>query len=392
MTALTVWWSLAAVAADDEQMAEAPVGPADVVFRPGKGLVVSSADGRFALRSQWRMQLRYVLTEPPGDDPLEQAFQLRRARWTWSGHFFGEHNRFEFELNLSPQDVGLDELGVQNGPLRDAFVQFTHLRDLTLAVGQMKVSYSRQFNVSSGDLMLVDRSAAHDEFSLDRDVGLQLTSDDLGGTGRIGYSLGLFSGQGAYGWEPADLGLLYVARLELLPAGPFAADEESDQARSRSPKVAVGAAVAYLDEAPRDRGITGSTPADGGTTDTRHATGDIAFRFAGVSADAAVHWRDGDRNAGPLGGPVAPPRDAVGAMVQAGWLLPCTRFEPAARWARVRPTHAGSAVDPVEELGLGASWYVAEHAYKLQTDVFRRTSPAWPEPEVEARVQLQASI
>ncbi|MEZ4238334.1 MAG: porin [Myxococcota bacterium] len=389
---MTAWTLVALVASAEEgdPMQEAPV-VAGVRYRPGKGLVVESEDGRFSLTSRWRVQLRYELEVPGGGDPAEQALQLRRARWTWTGHFFGEDNRFKLDLNLAPQDVKLDAEGIHAGPLRDAYLRFTQLDDLQLSVGQMKIPFGRQFLDSSGNLMLVDRSIVHDEFSLDRDLGLQLSSDDLGDAGLVSYALGLFGGEGPYTYELSDLALLWCARVSITPFGPFAEYSESDQARSETPKLAVGAAVAWLDEAKRDKGIAGSLPSDGGTTDTRNATADVAFRYQGVSVDAAFHWRDGDRTPGDLG-PVAPPRDGVGAMAQAGWLLPGLPLEPSLQAATVRPSHPRSALAPEDDVGLGLSWYFAEHAYKLQGDVFRATTPGAHDPDVRARVQLQASI
>lgn len=401
---VTTAWQVASAAetvgepeGHEAQMASSPVGK--IAFKPGKGLQIESEDGRFALNSRWRVQIRYDLEQTAGEDGgLAQAFQIRRARWTWTGHFFGEDNTFKLDLNLSPGDVALEDGAVTQGPLRDVYVEFRQLSDMYVTVGQQKIPFSRQFIASSGDLMLVDRSIVHSEFSLDRDLGVKLSSPDVAETGHLGYAVGVFTGEGPYTSEDPDFGMLYAARIDLRTA-PFREYQESDQERSATPRAGLGLAFGYLDEGKNDRGITGSPPSDGGTTDTLNATADFALRASGVSVDAAFHWREGNRNRGDLVDedgnrlPTAPPRDGIGLMVQTGWLLPHSQLEPSVRYSLVHPTSETSALTTLDEADIGLSYYFAEHVFKIQGDLSRR----WTDGDQstaghEARVQLQASI
>ena len=62
--------------------------------------------------------------------------------------------------------------------------------------------------------------------------------------GWLGYSLGLFSGQGKnrFAAEKAP-GFLYLARVAVRPFGAFDEEQEGDLARLDRPRLAVGAAV-----------------------------------------------------------------------------------------------------------------------------------------------------
>ena len=160
--------------------------PLQFSFRPGKGLEVRAYRDYFVLRTRLRAQFLYTLTAPSNDD-MEHSFQIRRARLTFTGSFFGKHNKFKTELAISPKDLKLTDSGLQRSPLLDWFLTFDYLRDLTLRLGQYKVPYSRERVVSSGNLTFVDRSIVNKEFNVDRDLGLDIRSKDFLGLGYLRY-------------------------------------------------------------------------------------------------------------------------------------------------------------------------------------------------------------
>jgi phosphate-selective porin OprO/OprP len=355
-------------------------------FVPGSGFELASEDGRHALKIRARLQTRYDIEIPhaPGEE-VEHVLQLRRVRLQLAGHVYGKHNRYYIQFGFSPRDMtgGLvaSEGSIRRNPVRDARLEFDYLRDFTVWVGQMKVPFSRQRVNSSGDQQMVDRSLANETFNLDRDLGIQARSRDVGGLGeRLGYQLGVFMGDGRNAFELASPGMLYVARLELRPLGAFDDDDtEPDLARTRRPKLMLGGAYAYHDDAPGDRGVHGNPPADGGTTDMHHATTDVLGKWRGLSVQGAFHWRKArQRNPGDavddMGAPipVAAPLDALGWLAQAGYLLPGLDLEFVARYSGVRRLQDGSAELAFrDELGGGLGYYFFGHGLKLQLDYFR---------------------
>ncbi len=246
-----------------------------VDFKPGsKGLVIE-VPKIVSVAIGLRGQLLYAVQK---GTEVEQSFQVRRARVVFQGYLLGEHNEYEVELALSPEDV-LDANGGPDGdpqtsPLLDLFVRFSQLRDLTLQVGQYKIPYDRERMISSANLNLVDRSIVDSEFTFDRDIGAELFSKDLLGLGYLRYYAGVSVGEGRNTTEFSDFGNLYVLRAEVLPFGLFDDGTEGDLGRTKAPKLSVGIAYAFLDGGKRDKGILGRVPSDGGTTDTQNVTAD----------------------------------------------------------------------------------------------------------------------
>ena len=366
------------------------------VFKPGKGLEFKSKDGDFMLLTRLRAQMRYTL-EQDGDEKAH-GFQLRRARLLFKGNMFGKHNGYKLELAVSPKDIGLKRAdgSISKSPLLDWYFHFSQHRDLTLRMGQYKVPYSKQRVVSSGNLQMVDRAAANGEFNLDRDLGFDLRSKDLLGLGFLRYYAGVYMGEGHSSYSTGDFGMMYLGRVEVFPTGFFKDTSEADLKRSDKAQLSFGAGFAYLQKGKKSKGIIGSSPADGGTTDTLNATADISLRTAGLSLEGAFFWREGTRNPGEeLDGagatiPTDPARNGIGFYGQGGYLLPSADLELTARYGQTKPADGDSGLSEKSEAGIGLSRYMGGHAFKLQGDLFRNWGDeGFSEGANELRVQLQ---
>ncbi|QRK05292.1 hypothetical protein JQX13_34580 [Archangium violaceum] len=411
-------------AQQSEPQAEQPAAPArkpdadtpaaKVRWRPGKGLEVNSEDGRFRLVTRLRGQFLYQADDEFVEDgPREftHGFLLRRARVAFSGFMFGEHNKFKMELAFSPRDLGFTDLsGDQSppqtnrdnvatlSPLLDLYMEFDHLRDLTLVVGQYKVPFNRQRVISSGNLMLVDRSIVNSEFNLDRDIGLDLRSEDLFGLDLFRYYVGAYIGGGHSTYALSAPGLMTLARVEVLPLGSFEDYSEADLERSEKPGLSIGVAAAHVENARATRGILGRTPRDGGTTDYNLFTADAMFKWQGFSAQSEFILRQGTRNPGDAVGPGGTPvpteaaRNGYGWFVQAGYLLPVTNLEVSGRYSIIRAADDDTSLSDENEAGVGLSYYFHGHAFKLQGDFFRLWEDAFEDGNNQFRVQLQTSF
>ncbi|WP_224243182.1 OprO/OprP family phosphate-selective porin [Hyalangium gracile] len=407
-------------ASQPAQPAESPPPPASdspatrIRWRPGKGLEINSEDERFRLVTRLRGQFLYQAEDTPAEDEgrtFEHGFMLRRARVAFSGFMFGEHNTFKLELAFSPRDIGFTDLSGDESPpqtnrdnvatlspLLELYMEFDHLRDLTLRVGQYKVPFNRQRVISSGDLMLVDRSIVNSEFNLDRDIGVDLRSEDLFGLGLLRYYAGVFIGGGHSYNAIAAPGLMALARVEVLPFGSFEDYSEADLKRSEKPGLSLGAAFAHLEKARATRGILGRAPRDDGTTDYDVFTVDAMFKWRGFSAQSEFSSRRGSRNAGDAvddeGAPVPTEaaRNGYGWFLQAGYLLPRIDLEFSARYSLVRGSGDDTSLSHANEAGVGVSYYFHEHSFKLQGDVFRIWEPGSGERDNQFRVQLQTAF
>ena len=177
------------------------------------------------------------------------------ARFVFQGHFFGKHNQYKLEI---------DPLRKDNVVL-DYYLDFTKNRDIQVRVGQYKLSSNRQRVISSGNLQMVDRSRLNSEFTLDRDMGIDIRSRDFLGKNKMRYVLGVSTGNGLNNPQFTDFAMVFLARVEYLPLGIFRDYSEVDFARTK-PRLAIGATYSFFDNANRDRGMFGQDFADGGTS------------------------------------------------------------------------------------------------------------------------------
>ncbi|MBK8257409.1 MAG: hypothetical protein IPK82_32670 [Polyangiaceae bacterium] len=382
-----------------------------VKFKPGTGAVISTADEKFSLAVRARIQLRYDLEVPhePEAEP-EHLFQVRRMRLQFQGNAFGKHNKFYVQLGLSPRDMtgGLiaDVPQTRINPLRDARLEFDHLRDLTVWVGQMKIPFSRQRVVSSGNLEMVDRSIVNEEMQVDRDLGIQFLSKDLFGLNQLAYNIGVFMGEGRNAFEFTDFGLLWVARVEWLPFGKFDDYSEGDLARSTHPGLSIGVAYAFHDNAIGTRSVHGNIPKDGGTSDIHHFNADALFKYRGLSTHLSFHYRDGERNPGdavdedgnPI--PVELPRNGVALLAQVGCMLPFGDLQAVGRYGTIANLDTTtSSMLSRSELAAGLSYYFGGHQYKIQVDYTRLWDDTLTNPDGgiqngtdRLRAQVQLSL
>ncbi len=385
---------------DAHPMDDRPV-EGNIHFAPGGGLRIMSDDRHFGVRLGARLQLRWTGQDAPGSDP-EHEITLRRARIKITGNVF-ENVHFKLELALSPADLGVrDNLDPETreptrSPLLDYYLDFRYLRDLELRIGQWKVPSNRQRVVSSANLQLVDRSILNPEFTLDRDVGVQIGSRDLGGVDMLRYSMGVFSGRGRDARGFGDFNLMYLGRFEVLPFGDFDDYVEGDFVRG-SPRLSLGAAYGFVDRGAREQGTHGPVPEDGGTTTSHHVFGDLMFKFEGLTLLGEFAWRHGERVPGglldPTGSliPTEPARDGWGVNAQAGYMLPWFPLEVAGRYATVRSIE-GSSLGDLHEVTGGLSYYVMEHAYKIQADYSRIwQSDGMDDGADRVRIQVQLTL
>jgi len=369
------------------------VDASQIKFKPGKGLEIKSTDGDFKLVTRIRAQMRYTLEDA---EELSHGFQLRRARLMFKGNVFGKDNTYKFELAVAPKDIGLKSTGtISKSPLLDWYFQFNQQRDLTLRMGQYKVPYSRQRVVSSGNLQMVDRSIVNGEFNLDRDLGFDFRSKDLFGLNMLRYYAGAYMGEGHSSYANGDLGMMYLARVEALPLGLFKDYRESDHKRYDKPKLSIGLGYGLVQQAKKNKGIIGSTPADGGTTDTQNLTADLSFRYSGISMEGAYFWREGTRNPGDATDesgaaiPTEEARNGSGYYVQGGYLLP-NNSELSLRYGQIIPADGDTSLSEKSEAGLGLSKYIGSHSFKVQGDLFRIWSEeGFAEGDTQFRVQIQ---
>ncbi len=377
-------------------------------FKPGKGLQVQSADGKFALGIRVRIQLRDTITKSNNKDP-NMVFQLKQARLLLSGNMFSKDIKYKVEFDAVNSPV----------PIVDYFLEFTKKRDATVRVGQYELSSNRERAASSAEQQFVDRSNLDTEFSLERDLGVDVRSNDFLGKNKMRYVLGVFMGQGTNNFVAQDFGMLYLARFEYLPFGLFEDFSQADFERTRKARLAFAATYAFSQHALRTKGNTGDSfqttikpgdlKAEGGTEDMHFFFLDSMFKDAGFSLLGELALRAGmrshstyDKDNDPLTAaiPVTNPRNGIGSNVQAGYLIPRLPLEFVGRFGSIHGAtlrnfggDSTSLPDKFREVAGGINWYIARHPLKLQADLTKLwTNSNFSAGDIRFRVQLQASL
>jgi hypothetical protein len=374
-----------------------------IVHKPGRGLSFGTADKRFSLTMNLAAQFLYTVSDlqptPQGQQRTTQTFEVRRARAIFSGNAFTEHIKYYLQLQFSPRDLGLTNGAIRQSPVFMSWAAFDRFRDFTPQVGFFFINYSRQRVQPILKIQLADFSLASSEFGLERDIGIDIGSKDIGGLGMLRYHVGAFMGEGTDFAKPNDFGMIYVGRFEVLPLGKFDDDyTDVDFLRRRRPKLSLGVGYAFNHRDARNKAINGAAPTDGGTTDSHNVTGDFMLKVAGVSLLGDGWYRHGRRDYGnaavtdddgdTMPAPREAPRNGVGWTIQAGWLIPQVPFEIGGRYSGVRGLGTTSIRD-LDEVGPALAYYFAEHSVKLGLD----HAHGWGEGGVRSeRIRLQLTV
>jgi hypothetical protein len=272
--------------------------------------------------------------------------------------------------------------------LLDGNVTWRRLRDLNIRVGQGKVPFDRQVLTSSSALQFTDRSVVAGELGMDRDVGLQLLSDDLFGLDkRLGYTVGIFGGDGRNRLGP-NAGMLFVGRINFRPFGAFDDLSEGDLKREARPRLAVAVAAARNLDTRRTRSTQGGNFTLG-DVDYTHAAADAVFKWRGLSVLAEALYRRADEPVLQRGPVQELARSAWGAFAQAGYVF-LPGWEVVGRYGELHPIEAATSdVTFQREVAGGLSWYLQAHDLKLQTDYSWLPVEGTTAAAHEVRVQLQ---
>lgn len=371
---------------EEEAMKSRPLVNGKIVFTPGSGLTISTDDKRFSLKLSAWAQLRLTVNHnqsPPIDTPNPTiTLEFNRARLLFAGNVFSQDIHYMLHLMFAPKDLGFKNGVATRPPIFMWYTSYTRLKNANIQAGFFFVPHARQRMQPAPLWQFPDNSTASYEFTLNQDMGIQISSPDVGGLGRMRYYAGVFIGDG-YDWYKAnDTGFTYLARFEVLPMGMFQDYSEADFERLRRPKLSIGLAYGFSDRDHQTRQISGTTFADGGTMSSHNITADVVLKWAGVSFLGDFYIRKGWRHPGVLkdmnGVPISTQtaRNGLGWTTQLGVLMPYTRFELVGRYAGIRPLKSvDTSLARLDEAGGGMNYYFFRHALKLQLDYIHTWGP-----------------
>jgi len=320
-----------------------------------KGAYVKTPDDRYSLKLNVRTQgrFRYRAREEQDDDA---SFDVRRARILAGGNVFYPWMKYGTQVTLEGGSAAL----------RDAWIEAAYYDAAKPRIGQYKVPFDREFLTSAFNLQLIDRSLANGQFSLQRDIGVQLSGKFL--QDQLNYAVGMFNGSGANQGNQ-DQNFMYVGRLVYTPFGSYPYSQAALDTPN-TPKLAVGVAGAYLPGLePGERnslaGVLGNTNIVPVNSDVYQLTTDLAFKYRNVSFEGGFYFRNIDPEEDtPFG-----EQEAYGYYLQGGYFLIPKTLEVAARYSWMDPDNPTSKDDnQQEEYTAGMSYYISGHNLKLQAN------------------------
>lgn len=344
------------------------------------------------------MQVRDTVTVDRDARETTNEALLKTLRLYFQGNVLDADIKYTIQLALGAKDF---ESG-NASPIFDAWVEFTHLRDARLRVGQYFVPFDRARTTREFALQFVDRQLPVRELTLDRDLGVMVYSQDLFGLdGALAYNVFVGGGEGRNHAVAEASGPMIVARLSYRPFGAFDDDQEADLERRPSPRLAVGAGFAYNPQSSRAQSTFGATFRRA-RFNYAQAAADVVFKYAGLSLLAEAVVRSADRDFAEFvdtdGTTVREwSREAWGYFAQLGYMF--TRHtEVVGRWEQLRTF--GAATDPTlesliastgDQAGGGLNVYLNGHAFKFQTDYFYAFGESGRGRHT-ARIQLDATF
>jgi phosphate-selective porin OprO/OprP len=346
----------------------------------GKGMINHIAkDSTWSIKFAPRVQMLSSTNWHYDGDNFEKgntSFLIRRARFKFDGYAFTPKLKYKIELGLSNRDLAGASVFTGNAPryILDAVVKWNFHENFVLWAGQTKLPGNRERVISSANLQLVDRSLLNSNFTIDRDLGLQLRHRiNLTDKFVVREILSIAQGEGRNITTGNLGGHQFTGRLEFLPFGTFKnKGDYSGSSIERESTVKLNVAVGYdhNNNAVKTRSNQGAYMiTDDGfyQTDINTVFIDAILKYKGFSFMAEYANRTSEdpiakNSDGTETGMVV--REGTGFNVHSGYLFP-KNWEISGRYSTIDVIDK----DLTNQYTLGFSKYFAGHKLKIQSDL-----------------------
>lgn len=360
----------------------------------GSGLQLVANDSSFYMRTAFSFQSLFANEWSVRNDQWKYIenhqpnFLIRRARLKFDGWAFTQKLKYKLQLGFSNKDISggnSNEYSNASRIVLDAYLDWNFWNNFSVLVGQTKLTGNRESSVSGDNLQFVDRSLLHSKFSLDRDMGIQLTHHTkIGKQFILKETFGFTQGEGRNITSGHFNGFSYTFKVEALPLGAFASDGEyigGDINREQRPKLAIAVAYNFNNNAVKEAGQLGrfikNSEGKYVGKDLHQVFADVMFKYKGFSLLGEYSYRTTQDGIPNLYDPLDLTSE-IGTFytgqafnIQAGYLFK-KNYELAGRFTMVLPQH--NSVDHNQfEYTIGASKYFMGHKLKIQTDVAYRS-------------------
>ena len=351
-----------------------------------KGFRLETRDGNWQTNLQWRAQMRY--TNPTSGDPrqvsnfdddAQSTFENRRLRMKIGGYGYRPWLGYYFEVDLQPSRDVDDSSTAASARVIDWRITAAKYDWANLRVGQWKIDHNRERVDSSGSQQFVERSIVNRIFTIDRQVGAQLSGHLFKNSwADMRYWAGVYTGEGRGVRNPDDK-MMYATRLQWNFLGRDLKWKQTDVEYTEKPTGSLGFGWATHEGRCTRWSSGGCGNLDGfarpddaadGQFEVENLVQEFAFKWRGWSVQEEFHWKTVEDNV------MGTTNDFTGAYAQTGYffhhLIPAVPqpLELAFRYAFVKEANRfDRALDNTrEEFTLGANWFIAGHNNKFTVD------------------------
>lgn len=335
--------------------------------------------------SSWTMKIglraQFLATSTWADGETNEAnFLIRRSRLKFDGYAYSPKLQYKIELGLSNRDQSGASEFTSDAPryILDAVLMWNFAPNLEFWFGQTKLPGNRERVVSSSNLQMVDRSMLNSEYTLDRDMGMQLRHEfNLTNTFLVKEIFAISQGEGRNITTGNLGGHEYTTRLELFPFGDFKSKGDyvgGDLSREATPKLSLAVAYDHNNNAVKTRGNQGSYMVnDTGFYETNINTLfiDAMFKYNGFSlmaeyADRTAKDPYAKNSNGTLTGDEV--QVGKGLNLQTGYLFK-NNFEISGRYTNIELDKTITGQNIENQYTFGVSKYISGHNLKIQSDI-----------------------
>jgi hypothetical protein len=337
-----------------------------------EGFTLRGNDEAMFLRFNAYAQVRYEGIDV--EDARETAnasdrstFTLPRTRLEMTGTAFSPQLAYRLLVDFT-----------QSPAILDAWAEWTPRTWLAVRAGRFKVPFSRQRTVAENRFQLTDRAEVTNEFTPDRDIGVELGTTLF--DGRLQALVAMQNGSRLLNAnDNIDFG--YAAHVIFEPLGPLSERDEGDAEDVQQPLVSFGGSFLY-NLLPTDAakiGLSEDVDGDGKVDNVAEweAGAELAARWRGASLQAELFYRNLDYGKAPPTVNLAglDRTSTWGTYVQAGYFVVPHKLEVAGRYGYSQPTSFG--LDPSlrtavpadqHEVTAGISYLIVGRSLKLQLE------------------------
>jgi phosphate-selective porin OprO/OprP len=331
------------------------------------GLFLKTRDDKFSLKFNTLFQGQFFIQDFDDKRGLSKdeqiTFQVRRLRLFFTGNGFYPWMKYYIQ-------VGQDRGG--SFEIKDAYLDFAYYPELTPRIGQWKVPFQREELTSDAFLEFgADRSIVNDEFTLERDIGVEIYGSLFNNL--IEYAGGVFNGAGRnVSPNPNGTNLLYAGRVVFEPLGKYEYSQADLRDDPSKPLFAIGAAFAALpnfdptteNASSRANLAKAILAIDKNITnaDVFQFTADVGFKYYGFAFEGEYDLRRIYHIQSSSA--IDEATTGQGLRLQAGYLLLPPHMEIAFRYAIVDPNNHQSR-DRKQEFTPALNYYIYKHRLKV---------------------------